>query len=68
MPLRQAGVADGKGTARCCQTNANQSQFAPKPRNLDGTKLPPFGKCGGSIELEVVSVGEAAFVVEVVVD
>ncbi len=39
----------------CCQTNSNQSQFAPECVNLCGTKLAPLGKCGGSVELEVVA-------------
>ncbi len=39
----------------CCQTNSNQSQFAPECVNLCGTKLTPLRECGGSVELEVVA-------------
>ena len=40
---------------RRCQTNSNQSQFAPECVNLCGTKLTSLRECGGSVELEVVA-------------
>ena len=40
---------------RWCQTNSNQSQFAAVGVNLCGTKLTPLGKCGGSVEFEIVT-------------
>jgi len=52
----------------CWQTNANQSQFARNRRNLGGTDLPPFLESGGSLELENVPAGGAAFLIEVGVD
>ena len=52
----------------CCQTNSNQSQFATKPRNLCGTKLPPLVESGGSLEFEIGSWIEVAFLVEVIVN
>ena len=52
----------------CCQTNANQSQFTPM-RQLSGrAELAPLGEGDGTVELEDVPTGEAAFLVEVVVD
>jgi len=69
---RAAGVISKRTGAPvffwCCQTNANQSQFAEERRISGRAKLTPFGKRGGSVELEDASAGEAAFVVEVVVD
>ena len=53
---------------RCCQTNANESQFTRAGRVSGGAKLTPLGKGGGSVELEDVPAGEVAFLVEVVVD
>ncbi len=50
-----AGEGIDWGGWRCCQTNSNQSQFAAAGVNLCGTKLAPLGKCGGSVELEVVA-------------
>lgn len=44
-----------EGIEGWCQTNSNQSQFAAVCVNLCGTKLAPLGKCGGSVELEVVA-------------
>jgi len=38
-----------------CQTNSNQSQFAAVGVNLCGTKLTPLGKCGCSVEFEIVT-------------
>ena len=40
---------------RCCQTNSNQSQFAAAGVNLCGTKLAPLGKCGATVEFEIVA-------------
>ena len=53
---------------RCCQTNSNQSQFAAKGLNLPGTKLAPLGESGGSVEFEIVTAVEGAFLVEMIVD
>ena len=38
---------------RCCQTNANQSQFPAFVVNLYGTKLTPLSESGGAVELEI---------------
>ncbi len=37
----------------CCQTNANQSQFAPTGRISGGAELTPLSQCGGAVQLEV---------------
>ena len=51
-----------------CQTNSNQSQFAPPVPASGGKKRPPLGESGGVVGLEMIPAGEAAFLVEVVVD
>ena len=51
---------------RCCQTNANQSQFPPMRQISGYAALTPLGKGGGAVQLEVVPAVEVAFVVEVV--
>ena len=52
----------------CCQTNANQCQFG-RGRGLSGrAELTPLGKGCGAIDFEGVPAGEAAFLVEVIVD
>jgi class 3 adenylate cyclase len=48
---RLMGV-DEEGTW-CCQTNANQSQFAPTGRISGGAELTPLSQCGGAVQLEV---------------
>ena len=53
---------------RCCQTNANQSLLGQSHCPLSRAKTTPLGKCGGAGFLEMISAGEAAFLVEVVVD
>ena len=53
---------------RCCQTNANQSQFTAECRNLGGTKQAPLGKGGGTVEFEIVACVESALLFEVVVN
>ena len=35
---------------------------------LAGAKLPPLGKCGGSVLFEILSAVEVAFLVEMIVD
>ena len=51
-----------------CQTDSNQSQFAPVREISGRAELTPLGKSGGTVELEIVSAIEVAFQVEVVVD
>ena len=51
-----------------CQTDSNQSQHAPKYRNLCRTKLAPLGESSGAVELEILSAVEGAFLVEMVAD
>jgi hypothetical protein len=45
----------GGDPAGCCQTNANQFQFAPQPRISGRAELTPLGESGGAVELEVVA-------------
>jgi|GEM_PF-4070329 hypothetical protein len=40
---------------RCCQTNANSSQFADRYGDLCSTKLLPTGKCSVALDFEFVS-------------
>jgi hypothetical protein len=61
-------TAGGKADGGCCQTNANQSQFAPIRRISGCTELTPLGKSGGAVQLKIVSAVEVAFVVEVSMD
>lgn len=58
---------DAETYQRCCQTNSNQSQFAEECANLPGTKLTPLGESSASVELEIVSRVEVAFLIEMVV-
>ena len=44
-----------KALDRCCQTNSNQSRFAPECVNLCGAELAPLGECGGPVELEGIA-------------
>ena len=53
---------------RCCQTNANQSQFTAKRRNPSRTKLAPSGESDGSGEFKIISAVESAFLVEMVME
>jgi len=41
----------------CCQTNANQSQFARVGRISGRAKLTPLSESGGSVELEYIPAG-----------
>ena len=50
----------------CCQTNANSSQCLQRDLPLGGAKLPPLGESGGSVSFEVIALGDAAILVEVV--
>ncbi|PUB11873.1 alpha/beta family hydrolase [Yoonia sediminilitoris] len=50
-----AALPNRKEFLRWCQTNSNQSQFAPECMNLCGTKLTPLRECGGSVEFEIVA-------------
>ncbi len=54
--------------SRCCQTNANQSQFGTNRFYLGRTKSPPLSECGGSIGLEIVPAVEVALLVEMVLN
>ena len=60
-------VPEGRSTQRCCQTNANSSQFGHGRRSLVGAELPPLGESGLTRGLEEIPAGEAPFSVEVVV-
>ena len=53
---------------RSFQTDSNQSQFAAKSLNLCGTELAPFGESGGTVDLEIVSAVEGAFLIEMIMD
>ena len=52
---------------RCCQTNANSSQFSSDGGPLGGKKATPLCESGGSICLEILSAEEGALLVEMVV-
>ena len=52
----------------CWQTNSNQSQFARERRSSGRTDLTPLVESGVPVELEVFPVGEAAFLIKVVMD
>ena len=53
---------------RWCQTNANSSQISSDDSLLGCKKAAPLSENGGAGQLEAGSRGEAAFLVEVVVD
>jgi hypothetical protein len=53
---------------RCCQTNANQSLFAPPAPPSGSKKSTPFGQGGGAVQFESLSAVEGAFLIEMVVD
>jgi len=55
IPAAASGAGSIHHLNRWCQTNSNQSQFAAVGVNLCGTKLTPLGKCGGSVEFEIVA-------------
>ena len=40
---------------RCCQTNANSSQFASSKGRLCSTKLLPLIKCSAALKFKLVS-------------
>ncbi len=48
-----AEILDHHQLKRCCQTDANQSQFSPVLRNLRRTKSAPFGKSSDPVEFEI---------------
>jgi len=39
----------------CCQTNAHQSQFAPKHWISGRAEQTPLGKSGGAVALEIIA-------------
>jgi hypothetical protein len=53
---------------RCCQTNANQSQFSGNLDLLGCTETAPLTKSGGAVQLENWSPVEVALRIEMVVD
>ncbi len=53
---------------RCCQTNANWSQFTLKCNISGRTELPPFNKRCGAVQLEVLAAVKVTFLIEMVVD
>jgi len=55
-------------TSGRCQTDSNKSQFAAKYRNLCRTNLAPLSKSGGTVEFEILSAVEGAFLIEMVAD
>jgi hypothetical protein len=63
-----AGILNHHQLKRCCQTDANQSQYWPDLRNLCRTKLAPLGKSGDPVELEIFPGVEVALQIEVVVN
>lgn len=50
------------------QTNSNQSHLGQRTCPLSRAKAAPLGESGGTVQLEVVSGGEAAVLIEVVAD
>ncbi|MFT5649635.1 MAG: hypothetical protein ACI9TZ_001107, partial [Yoonia sp.] len=50
----------------CCQTNANSSDSTPAL--LCHTKAAPLIQCGGAVGLEVIALGEASVLIEMVVN
>ena len=60
-----------KNTARagrCCKTNANQSLVWQGYCPLCGAETAPLSESGGTVGLEMISLGKTAFLVEVVED
>ena len=68
MGLFVAQPERNRGWWRCCQTNSNQFQLTTECVNLSGTKLPPLGESGASVEFETVSLVEVTFLIEMIVD
>ena len=67
-PLSNLDYTEDEDMRWFCQTNANQSQFVRTVRISGGAELTPLGESGSSAPFEDLSAGEAAFLVEVVVD
>src|SRR5690606_25891033 len=65
--LGPLGKFEGSSSRRC-QTNSNQSLFAPPVPASGGKKAAPLSKCGGAVGLEMIPAGETSAKVEVVVD
>jgi hypothetical protein len=59
---------DFNGEWRCCQTNANSSQFSSDGGPLGGKKATPLRESGGSVCLEILSAVKGALLIEMVVD
>ena len=55
------------GWLECCQTNANWSQLGQGNCPLCGAEIAPLRESSGAAGLEIVSAGEGALSVEVVV-
>ena len=71
MPRPRRGSADAaivylEVSDRYCQTNSNLSQFARRRLNLRGTKQSPLGESGGTVQFEVGTGVEVAFLIEMV--
>lgn len=49
----RSGRAWGQGSRRCCQTNANQSQFPPPRASSGSNKVAPLGQSGGIVSREI---------------
>ena len=52
---------------RCCQHKLNSSQIARTPALLCRTKAAPLIQYGGAVGLEVIALGEALVLIELVV-
>lgn len=62
---------DGWLEWRCRQSNANSSPLGESPLSpycTSGRARPPLGQCGRAAFFVSLSIGEVAFLVEVVVD
>jgi hypothetical protein len=53
---------------RCCQTNANSSQFTSKANLLGHEETAPLSESSGTVQLEIGAGREAAFLIEMVED
>ncbi len=70
-PKPQAGIQGescGGGAQGGCQTNSNQSLFALTRSASGRTELPPLGKSGGTVLLEIGSALKVALAGEMAVD
>ena len=52
---------------RCCQTNANSSQFIWLGSMLGSKETAPLGKSGGTVQLEIRSAVKGALLIEMIV-